>query len=146
MFIYTEHGAVNLRHVVSIDGEAGRYLAELSNGRKVRVFAGNDDMERLCETIVPAAPGEVACVVAVSDLPTDGRDPEIWTDMVSVIAWGIPYGAIHAPRPILADPPVSNQHVLIKQLDGKWCLPGDQTFETLDDAKKEIASWRKSAS
>lgn len=143
-FIFTDDGAVNLRHVVKIiQGRDGNYKAELTTGEMPRLVMTSADMDRICEQVVPASGADKACVLTIGDIPPGETLPEIFTDFVTVIAWGISYGTAIPPRPIVPDALASNQHVLTQQHDGKWCWADGAVYETLESAKADLANMHK---
>lgn len=128
MFIDTDEGAINLRHVIcaqdlQVNGSPPRTRIWYRQGGEIRstcTYGGCDQLEKMTAPVVPARPEYY--VVGVY-----GSDGEYSIYRVPIVAWRI--------MPDYAEPVcydvIDEDAVAILDPDGKVTLSGTQTFESI---------------
>lgn len=139
MFAKTNDGCVNLAHVATVKttwGRAGKQRHILFGGNGVALGEAEDDsfdVETMTAPVVPASPGTT--VILIHQPHIEGQRPktdDVWSEEVPVIAWRcLSFGAF----PItLDDEDLKQTRILHPLPNGELLAPGDQTFESLDQA------------
>ena len=142
-FVDVDRGYINLDFVQRItersNGRNGLrcYSFWDKDGQRIGEieFTSEFDPEDMTDTVVPAAPGATATLLTVFDDAGRPTEADVFTERVPIIAWRIGrYGS----RPVLIEPPASNEHVLIEMPDGRLMAPDYAPFSTVDAAKQHF--------
>lgn len=131
--------ALNVDHVVTIRlrekgaeflGADGELIARSDH-------FGFRELERLQDTIVPAAAG--ATILSLCWLGPEGDEPgKVWPRELTVLAWRVCGDSL---TPVTGDDMADNERWLLPQPGGRWLAPSDADFESrqaaIEDFRKD---------
>lgn len=141
-FLTLDSGAlVNIADIsrISPENKGTRDVYAMKGG-----FLGNVsylETSALTDVIIPASGGTRAFVIWNY---SDGRPLEADTccEEHDIIAWR--FSDLPEPYPVLIEAPTRSAVVLIRRPDGALVIPGDDTFDNLDAAKRSLLKrWQR---